>query len=96
MPSPRFSRSLVFFAVTFLPVICAMPCLAANSAAAYVRVSQVGYETADAPYQAYLMSTAVGTGATFKVIHSEGATAYSGAIGALIGTWGGSSQSYDV
>jgi len=68
---------------------------AANSA--YVRVSQVGYETANAPFQAYLMSTASESGATFSVINSEGTTIYSAAIGALLGTWSNSSKlKYDV
>jgi endoglucanase len=69
--------------------------MAASSA--YVRVSQVGYEAANPPFQAYLMSTVSEAGATFKVINSEGATIYSGAIGALIGTWSNSKKlTYDV
>lgn len=68
---------------------------AANSA--YVRVSQVGYEAANPPFQAYLMSTASESGATFSVINSEGATVYSGAIGTLLGTWSNSKKLvYDV
>lgn len=70
-------------------------CHAASSA--YVRVSQVGYETGNAPFQAYLMSTAAETGAIFTVVNSEGATAYSGSIGALLGTWSNSKKLvYDV
>jgi len=70
---------------------------AAGAASAYVRVSQVGYEAANAPFQAYLMSTAPETGATFAVINSEGATVYSGPIGALLGSWSNSKElQYDV
>ncbi len=75
-----------------------LACASANAAAsAYVRVSQVGYEAANPPFQAYLMSTAAETGATFSVINSEGTTVYSSAIGALLGTWSHSkSVTYDV
>ena len=70
---------------------------AAAASSAYVRVSQVGYETANPPFQAYLMYTASESGATFSVINSEGATVYSGAIGALLGTWSNSKKlTYDV
>lgn len=68
---------------------------AANSA--YVRVSQAGYETANSPFQAYLMSTASESGATFNVINSKGTTVYSAAVGALLGSWSNSSKlKYDV
>jgi len=81
--------------------ITAFLLLACNSTAAassaYVRVNQVGYETAYPPFQAYLMSTASESGATFRVINSEGATVYCGAIGALLGTWSNSKKlTYDV
>src|SRR5579863_9955117 len=69
--------------------------MAASSA--YMRVSQVGYEAANPPFQAYLMSSASEAGATFKVTNSEGATVYSGAIGGLLGTWSNSKKlTYDV
>jgi endoglucanase len=88
-----FSLS-VFVSFVLLPVLS--PAAGAASSA-YVRVSQVGYETANAPFQAYLMSTASESGATFTVINSEGVTEYSGAIGALLGTWSNSKKvSYDV
>ncbi len=60
---------------------------AAAASSAYVRVNQVGYESANPPFQAYLMSTASESGATFDVINSEGQIRYSSAIGALLGTW---------
>jgi hypothetical protein len=43
----------------------------ANAQSAYVRVSEVGYETHNAPFQAYLMSTASGSGATFSVFSTS-------------------------
>ena len=64
--------------------------LAAHAESAWVRVSQVGYESGSSS-RAYLMSTAAETGATFKVVNSSGATAFSGNVGALLGTWTNSS-----
>jgi endoglucanase len=62
-----------------------------------VRVNQVGYESGNTPFQAYLMSTASESGATFNVINSEGQTVYSSAIGSLLGTWSNSAKLvYDV
>ena len=46
----------------------------ADAQSAYVRVSQVGYETANAPFQAYLMSTTAQSGAAFSLINSAGNT----------------------
>jgi endoglucanase len=70
---------------------------AARAQSAYVRVSQVGYETGATPFRAYLMSTAAEKGASFKVLNSKGAAAYSGPVGALLGTWSHSKQeTYDV
>src|SRR5208282_1016297 len=62
------------------------PLATAGSNAAFIRVNQVGYE-AGTSARAYLMSTAAETGATFSVINSEGATAFSGPIGAQVGSW---------
>ncbi len=59
----------------------------AQAQSAYVRVSQVGYESGETPFRAYLMSTAGESGASFKVVDSSGGTAYSGKVGALLGTW---------
>jgi endoglucanase len=70
---------------------------AARAQSAYVRVSQVGYETGATPFRAYLMSTAAEKGASFKVLNSKGAPAYSAPVGALLGTWSHSKQeTYDV
>ena len=92
----RVSRNapVLVFGILLLALVAA-PAAAATSA--YVRVSQVGYEAANAPFQAYLMSTAPESGATFSVINSEGTTVYSGSIGPLLGTWSNSKTlKYDV
>jgi endoglucanase len=93
--SNRLHLSPIAIAASLLLFACASASAAASSA--YVRVSQVGYEAANPPFQAYLMSSASESGATFSVINSEGATVYSGAIGPLLGTWSNSKQlTYDV
>ncbi|MGA2428165.1 MAG: glycoside hydrolase family 9 protein [Candidatus Acidiferrum sp.] len=70
---------------------------AARAQSAYVRVSQAGYETGATPFRAYLMSTTAESGASFKVLNSKGATAYSAPVGALLGTWSHSkTEVYDV
>ena len=69
----------------------------ANAASAYVRVNQVGYEAGNSPFRAYLMSTELEPGATFRVVNSEGRMVYSAAIGVLLGTWSHSEGlTYDV
>jgi endoglucanase len=83
-------------AITAFLILFACASAAAATSSAYVRVSQVGYESDNPPFQAYLMSTAAETGATFKVTNSEGVVQYSGSIGAQTGTWSNSSQTYDV
>ena len=79
------SVRLILFAIVFLALLACSP-VAPAADSAYVRVNQVGYE-AGVSGRAYLMSTAAETGAKFKVIDSKGAVAYSGKIGALLGTW---------
>jgi len=59
----------------------------ASAQSAYIRVNQVGYETGQAPFRAYLMSTTAAGGASFKVVNSKAVTVYSGHAGALLGTW---------
>jgi endoglucanase len=98
MSSPflRFLRhlSILFEAVL---VVASASTPAVGAASAYVRVSQVGYEAANAPFQARLMSTESEAGATFAVVNSEGVTVYSGAIGPLLGIWSNSKTlTYDV
>ena len=92
MPDQQSVRFPPYWAILLLAVLLPafLPTPAAGEASAYVRVSQVGYETANAPFRAYLMSTASEAGATFAVINSGGAVAYSGSIGALCGTWSNS------
>jgi len=57
-----------------------------GGATAFVRVNQVGYPTG-ATKRAYLMASAVETGATFAVKNSGGTTVLSGPIGARLGSW---------
>src|SRR6476646_8553730 len=57
-----------------------------GGASAFVRVNQVGYPTG-ASKRAYLMASAVETGATFAVKNSSGTTVLSGPIGARLGSW---------
>jgi endoglucanase len=95
--SPRFSirPGIASVASVLLAVLAWTPAVWAQ--AAYVRVSQVGYEAGETPFRAYLMSTTVASGASFKVISSKGDDAYSGHVGALLGTWGHSKKvTYDV
>ena len=93
----RSSLFSLWVVAACLVVLALRPAAEAASPSAYVRVSQVGYETAGAPFSAYLMSTASETGATFTVINSEGVTEYSGVIGASLGTWSNSKKlSYAV
>jgi len=64
---------------------------------AYVRVNQAGYEAGETSLRAYLMSSAAENAASFKVINSEGVTAFSGHVGSLLGTWSHSKiVSYNV
>jgi len=81
--------SIRFRLVSFTTILCALlACTpSAQAQSAYVRVSQVGYEAGETPFRAYLMSTASESGASFKVVNSKGATAYSGYVGTLLGTW---------
>jgi endoglucanase len=93
---PKISHRLPLSAVALTALFLFAGALASASSA-YVRVSQVGYETGNPPFQAYLMSTASESGATFSVINADGKTVYSGAIGALLGTWSNSKTLfYDV
>jgi endoglucanase len=89
MPASTSSLSIRFplislAGILLLPFACGA---VASAQSAYVRVSQVGYETGKGPFHAYLMSTVDANGATFKVLNSKGAPTSSGAVGALLGTW---------
>ncbi len=85
MRSPQLSAVLLASAAATL---AAAPAAWAQSA--YVRVSQIGYETGNTPFRAYLMSTVPETGAAFAVVNSKGVTVYSASIGSLLGTWSNS------
>jgi hypothetical protein len=76
---------LVSATVIFMALLACTPPAASQSA--YVRVNQVGYEAGESPFRAYLMSLTPESGATFEVVNSRGATAYSGHLGVLAGTW---------
>src|SRR5215469_18569814 len=72
-------------------VVCAAVTVFAGGgvahAAAYVRVNQVGY-VSGASKRAYLMASAVETGATFVIKNSSGTTVFGPvAIGANLGSW---------
>jgi endoglucanase len=93
--SPSTRRSGLIFALSILQLFASGQ--AQTQTAAYVRVSQAGYEAASTPFRAYLMSSAAEAGATFKVVNSSGFAAYSGSIGQLLGTWSHSAtSSFDV
>ena len=93
----RFSRYRLVLLFAFL-LVALVPTLAAGAASAYVRVSQVGYETGNGPFQAYLMSTVPEPSSatwTFSV-NNSGVSVYSGPIGKLRGEWSNSSITYYV
>jgi endoglucanase len=89
MPLPRPASILRFRLIAFVAAFVMVLATTQRSQAqsAYVRVSQVGYETGKAPFRAYLMSTVVENGANFKVKNASGATVDSGSVGALVGIW---------
>jgi endoglucanase len=64
----------------------------AHAQSVHVRVNQAGYESAAAPYRAYLMSPTVVPGETFTVLNSKNKVSASGNVGALLGTWSHSNK----
>jgi len=97
-PAPILTR---FVSRLVSPTIVSLMLLAwtrpALAQSAYVRVSQVGYETGETPFRAYLMSAAAGNGASFTVVNSQGAIVYSGHAGAFLGAWSHSPElTYNV
>ena len=93
--SPSIQFRLVLIASVFLSLLAYARPVQAESA--YVRVNQAGYEAGETSFRAYLMSTAAESGASFKVVNSEGVTAFSGRVGSLLGTWSHSKiVTYDV
>jgi endoglucanase len=94
-PQVSIRLRVAYVATILLALLACTPPAWAQSA--YVRVSQVGYEAGETPFRAYLMSTEAESGGSFKVVNAKGATAYSGHVGALLGTWSHSkSVTYDV
>jgi endoglucanase len=88
----RGASSTAIAALALLSAVALTPVGAAPSgggSAAFVRVNQVGYPTAS-PKRAYLMSSGDETGATFAVKDAGGATVFTAAIGANLGSWSGS------
>jgi endoglucanase len=70
---------------------------AARAESVFVRVSQVGYETGNGPFRAYLMSKAGVSATSFHVVNSAGQTLVTAPIGALLGTWSNSATlTYNV
>jgi endoglucanase len=88
LPFLTHARHFLATIVFSVLLVCA-PCARAAESA-YIRVNQAGYE-ANGSHRAYLMSTAAESGATFQVLDSKGAVAFSGNIGALLGIWSNSS-----
>jgi endoglucanase len=99
MPSADSRLSVRFPLISLVGILLLQFACAtvAPAQSAYVRVSQVGYETGNGPYRAYLMSTAAANGVPFKVHNSKGAAKYTGTVGLPIGTWSHSKTvSYSV
>src|SRR5690348_15311698 len=83
-------KSGIGAASTWMAVLICF-CAMAQAQSAFVRVNQVGYVSGGSK-RAYVMSSAVETGATFSVQNSSGATVFGpAAIGANLGSW---SKSY--
>jgi endoglucanase len=59
----------------------------ARATGAYIRVSQIGYETG-LPMRAYLMSSSAASGVVYVIKNASGSKVASGAVGAKLGTWG--------
>jgi endoglucanase len=87
----QFSRFSCFSLSALAGALVLVLSSVANAQSAYVRVSQVGYETGNGPFQAYLMSTVPSTPTwTFSVISATnfpGKTVYGPSpVGTPIGT----------
>jgi endoglucanase len=82
--TPRLSIFLRL-ASALLALFSCVCVLSAQSS--YIRVNQAGYEANQPSSRAYLMSPIAAPAATFKVVNSQGATSFSGPVGALLGNW---------
>jgi endoglucanase len=89
MPASNSGLSIRFSLVSLVSILLLQSACGAIALAqsAYVRVSQVGYETGKGPFRAYLMSTVAENGATFKVRNPKGTSSYTGTVGPLLGVW---------
>jgi endoglucanase len=74
-------------AVWLLLVLNLLPASPARAASAYIRVSQVGYETG-VPMRAYLMSSSAVTSTDYVIKNASGSEVAFGRVGAKLGTWG--------
>jgi endoglucanase len=81
----RSLRIAVVAAVLVVFVIAPSGPAHAAGGTAFVRVNQLGYSSVTK--RAYLMASAVETGATFAVKNSGGTTIYTAPIGANLGSW---------
>src|SRR5215470_2935040 len=83
-------RAAAFLALNVLTVLSWLVLPALSSAAAFVRVNQVGYP-ASGSKRAYLMASGSEAGATFTVKNASGSTVFGPtAIGANLGSWSSS------
>jgi endoglucanase len=81
-------RSAILRAVFSLLILMSAGCArSADATAAYIRVNQVGYESAQSA-RGYLMADPGRTGIKFTVQDSEGRTVFSGASASSTGLWG--------
>src|SRR5579871_5289081 len=84
----RFTRLLVLLGA-LLAGSFATPsagAIAAPSAAAFVRVDQIGYAS-QAGKRAYLLATSDDAGARFQIRRVRGGVVYRGVIGGSLGRW---------
>lgn len=77
---------IALMGVVLLAGLATAPARAATGTA-FVRVNQIGYASASQAKRAYLMASALETGATFSVKDASGAVVYSAPIGADLGKW---------
>jgi hypothetical protein len=78
-------RTVVVAAVLAVFIVAPGGPARAAAGTAFVRVNQLGYSSATK--RAYLMASAVETGATFAVKNASGTTVYTAPIGANLGSW---------
>lgn len=85
-----FSRVVLLLVLVGMLMFAFAPRSAlAATGSAFVRVNQVGYATT-ATKRAYLLASALETGAAFSVKNTSGTVVYSAPIGANLGSWSSS------